>query len=69
MILPEDFIRETRLVMGEERYNRFMGAFNEEAPTSIRINPKFLRKEERGKWKAFHQFNMWHTNIEAASWT
>ena len=51
MILPEDFIRETRLVMGEERYNRFMGAFNEEAPTSIRINPKFLRKEERGKWK------------------
>ena len=51
MILPEDFIRETRLVMGEERFNRFMGAFDEEAPVSIRINPKFLRKEERGKWK------------------
>jgi 16S rRNA C967 or C1407 C5-methylase (RsmB/RsmF family) len=26
--------------MGEERLNRFLGAFNEEAPTSIRINPR-----------------------------
>ena len=40
MNLPEDFIRETRLVMGEERLNRFLGAFDEEAPTSIRINPR-----------------------------
>ena len=39
MILPEDFIRETRLVMGENRFNRFLGAFDEEAPVSIRINP------------------------------
>ena len=39
MQLPEDFIRETRLVMGEERFNRFMGAFEEEAPVSIRLNP------------------------------
>ena len=38
MTLPEDFIRETRLLMGEERFNRFLGAFDEEAPTSIRIN-------------------------------
>lgn len=38
--LPEDFIRETRLVMGEERLNRFLEAFNEDAPTSIRLNPK-----------------------------
>ena len=37
--LPEDFIRETRLVMGEERFNRFLGAFDEEAPVSIRLNP------------------------------
>ena len=37
--LPEDFVRETRLVMGDERYNRFVEAFNEEAPTSIRMNP------------------------------
>ena len=40
VILPEDFIRETRLVMGEERLNRFLGAFDEEAPVSIRINPR-----------------------------
>ena len=38
--LPEDFVRETTLVMGEERFNSFMEAFNEEAPTSIRLNPK-----------------------------
>ena len=37
--LPEDFVREARLVMGEERYNRFVEALNEEAPTSIRLNP------------------------------
>jgi 16S rRNA C967 or C1407 C5-methylase (RsmB/RsmF family) len=38
--LPEDFIQETRLLMGEERFNGFMEAFNEEAPTSIRLNTK-----------------------------
>ena len=27
--------------MGEERFNRFIGAFEEEAPTSIRVNPKY----------------------------
>ncbi len=43
--LPEDFVRETRLVMGEERLNRFMEAFNEEAPTSIRLNPGKLAIE------------------------
>ena len=51
MTLPEDFIRETRLVMGDARFDRFIGAFDEEAPVSIRVNPKFLRKEEGGKWK------------------
>lgn len=40
MQLPEDFVRQTRLVMGEERYNRFVEALDEEAPTSIRMNPK-----------------------------
>ena len=39
--LPEEFIQETRLVMGEERFNSYMEAFNEEAPTSIRLNPKY----------------------------
>ena len=42
MILPEDFIRETRAVMGEERFNCFMEAFNEDAPVSIRLNPRTL---------------------------
>ena len=46
MQLPEDFIRETRLLMGEERFSRFMEAFNEDAPTSIRINPKVMRNEK-----------------------
>ena len=40
--LPEDFIRETKRVMGEERFIRFMEAFNEDAPTSIRLNPRTL---------------------------
>ena len=37
--LPEDFKHETRLVMGEQRFNRFLEALNEEPPTSIRLNP------------------------------
>ena len=47
MTLPEDFIRETRLLMGEARFNRFIGAFDEEAPVSIRLNP---RRVEGGGW-------------------
>ena len=43
MQLPEDFIRETRLLMGEERFNRFLGAFDEESPVSIRLNPLKIR--------------------------
>ena len=38
MNLLEDFIRETRQLMGEERFNRYLGAFEEEAPVSIRLN-------------------------------
>ena len=38
--LPEEFILQTRQLMGEERFNRFVEAFNEDAPVSIRINPK-----------------------------
>ena len=37
--LPEKFVSETRRVMGDERFNRFLGAFDEEAPVSIRVNP------------------------------
>ena len=38
MQLPEDFIRETRQLMGEERFNSYLEAFEEEAPVSIRLN-------------------------------
>ena len=38
--LPKIFVSETRRVMGDERFNRFLGAFNEEAPVSIRVNPR-----------------------------
>jgi len=37
--LPEEFIRITRELMGEERFARYLAAFNEEPPVSIRINP------------------------------
>ena len=40
--LPADFVSETRRVMGDERFNRFLGAFDEEAPVSIRVNPATL---------------------------
>lgn len=38
--LPEDFVRETRLLMGEARFNRFLEALDEEPPVSIRLNPR-----------------------------
>ena len=38
--LPEEFILQTRGIMGEERFNRYLGAFEEEAPVSIRVNPR-----------------------------
>ena len=38
--LPADFVAETRRIMGDERFNRFLGAFDEEAPVSIRVNPR-----------------------------
>ena len=38
MQLPEDFIRETQQLMGEERFNSYLEAFEEEAPVSIRLN-------------------------------
>ena len=46
MQLPEDFIRETRQLMGLERFSRYMEAFDEEAPVSIRLNP-----QKRGEWR------------------
>ncbi|WP_036915567.1 hypothetical protein [Prevotella sp. P6B4] len=50
--LPEKFVSETRRVMGEERFSRFMGAFEEEAPTSIRVNPRIAT--DHGAWNVDH---------------
>ena len=38
--LPEAFTTYTRQLMGEERFERYMKAFEEETPVSIRLNPK-----------------------------
>lgn len=50
--LPADFVAETRRIMGDERYNRFVGAFDEEAPTSIRVNPRIAI--DHGPWTMDH---------------
>ena len=63
MQLPEDFIRETRLVMGEERFNHFMGAFEEEAPVSIRLNPG---KVEGGNHNS--QFSILNSQFDKVPW-
>ena len=39
MTLPEEFTTYTRALMGEERFARFLGALDEPAPVSIRVNP------------------------------
>lgn len=40
--LPEEFILQTRQLMGEERFNCYLEAFEEEAPVSIRVNPRLV---------------------------
>ncbi len=40
MNLPNSFIDYTRPLMGEERFNRFVAAFDEDTPVSVRLNPK-----------------------------
>lgn len=39
MQLPEEFASYTRNLVGEERWNRYLAAFDEVAPVSIRLNP------------------------------
>ena len=60
MQLPEDFVRETRLLMGEARFSGYLEAFNEEAPVSIRLNPKLYpgarpqpQKPPTGAWPQY----------------
>ncbi len=40
--LPEEFIQQTRRTMGETRFDRYLEAFSEEPPVSIRLNPAVL---------------------------
>ena len=60
MQLPEDFVRETRLLMGEARFSGYLEAFNEEALVSIRLNPKLYpgarpqpQKPPTGAWPQY----------------
>ena len=39
MQLPEDFITYTRQLFGEERWQRYLKAFEVDAPVSVRLNP------------------------------
>ena len=52
MQLSDDFLRETLATMGSERFERYLKAFEEESPVSIRVNPKFggKRRVESGEW-------------------
>ena len=38
--LPAEFTAYTRLLMGEERFGRYLQSFEEETPVSIRLNPR-----------------------------
>ena len=38
--LPAVFTEKTRLLMGEERFERYLQSFEEEPPVSIRVNPE-----------------------------
>ena len=38
--LPDFFTASTRLLMGDERFERYLQSFEEPAPVSIRLNPK-----------------------------
>ena len=46
--LPAVFTEQTRRLMGDERFERYLKSFEEDAPVSIRLNPK---KVEDEKWK------------------
>ena len=38
-MLPQEFVLQTRYVMGQERFERYLRSFSEEPPVSIRLNP------------------------------
>lgn len=38
--LPDEFLHSTKRLFGPDRFERFLAALDEEAPVSIRVNPK-----------------------------
>ena len=46
--LPVAFTEKTRQLMGDERFERYLKSFEEDAPVSIRLNPKKLAV---GNWQ------------------
>ena len=46
--LPVEFIEYTRQLMGENRFEQYLKSFEEDAPVSIRLNPKKLAL---GQWQ------------------
>ena len=38
-VLPKEFAEQTRHLMGDERFERYLQSFDEESPVSIRLNP------------------------------
>ena len=46
MQLPDDFIQQIRPIFGEERFERFLRALDEESPVSIRVNPLRIENGE-----------------------
>jgi len=47
MRLPDDFLHETRALLGDERYRLFLAGTDREATVSIRLNPLKMRKDWR----------------------
>jgi 16S rRNA C967 or C1407 C5-methylase (RsmB/RsmF family) len=49
--LPDDFIRQTRDTMGDDRFERFLQALDEESPVSIRVRVESSEmRVERVPW-------------------
>ena len=44
--LPPEFLRHTEEVFGHDRFSRFLEAFDEEPPVSIRLNPRKSKKQK-----------------------
>jgi len=44
--LPLEFLRHTEEVFGHDRFSRFLEAFDEEPPVSIRLNPRKFNKQK-----------------------